>query len=139
MLDHSDWLQGLWTMPRLITPSDVDMAMDNDGKILFCELSSSQSEWVKMGKGQRLLYRNFIFNSANLAVLCKHSVPTTRKINTRKDFDSFQVMMYSSGNIYPTGFQVTPVFKKEAWEPFVKSWFSDARKCRTTCLEKIQS
>ena len=114
MLNHAAWCKGEWKMPRNITPSDIDFAIDNDGKVLFCELNSSESEWAKLGLGQRLLYRNLIFNSAHLSVLCKHSVPKTKKINTRHDVESFQVLVYSTGNKYPNGYQTTRIDRD--WE-----------------------
>lgn len=115
MLDHSAWSD----LPRKITPSDLDMAFDNDGKIIFGELSSSECEWQRLSRGQRLLYENAIKNSPHCAVLCKHAVSLAdgRPIDTRGDITSFQVMLYDYGLV------ICPVFDgNDRWQKFILRW-----------------
>lgn len=115
MLNHGGW-NGV--LPRLITPSDVDMVFDNNGKIIFIELSRVRSSWQEVTKGQRLLYENLIRGGAHCACLCKHNVPAAIQIDTRYDVDSFQIMVWDYGLVYSKTYSGT------LWEKFVSDgWF----------------
>lgn len=114
MLDHSEW-----SLPRKITPSDIDMCFDNDGRVLYCEISRHHSKWPELHIGQIKLYQAAVKSTQNLSVLCKHSVPANRQINTRSDIERFSVMV-DCGH-----FQVTPVFESGRWRAFVDGWFKD--------------
>ena len=123
MLDHSGWQN----LPRKITPSDFDMIFDNDGAILFCELSSSSSEWKKLSAGQRWAYQSAIRYRVRwfpcLAVLCRHNLnpETGRKIDTMNDVIAFQVMLHDFD------FRVSRLIKgNEHWQKFVTAWFSNS-------------
>ena len=94
MLDHSGW-----KLPRNITPSDVDMVIDNDGSIIYGELSSWCSHWAGIKEGQRRLYQNAIRDGKHCAVLCRHSVKPEerRQIDTCYDIESFEAMFWEPG------------------------------------------
>jgi hypothetical protein len=114
MLDHSGW-----KLDRGITPSDFDMAIDNDGSIMFCELSSWASRWAETKEGQRRLYRNAIRDGKHCAVLCRHPVKPEeqRQIDSCYDIESFEVMFYDFGPVY------SGVLDGNAgWQWFVKKW-----------------
>ncbi len=131
MLDHSAWLKDE-PLPRGITPSDIDMVIDDNGAMLFNELSSRHHRWHELSTGQRRLYEGLIFQTQHCAVLCKHSVPPAeeREINTRTDIDNFQVMLWQ-----PSGLFFTEVFHGNSrWQQFVASWFVNADKVRSHCF-----
>lgn len=113
MLDHSGW-DGALT--RAITPSDIDMAFDASGKIIFVELSSSCVEWRQIDTGQRLLYERAITGTLHCACLCKHAVPISQQINSRNDVMSFQIMIWNQGPIY------SPIVSGNKWAGFVERW-----------------
>jgi hypothetical protein len=116
MLDHSAWDGGL---VRRITPSDIDMAVDANGKILFCELSSSVSHWLQADTGQLVLYQNAIKGGCHCACLCRHNVGIDRKINTKNDVQSFHVMLWDYD------FVCSDIFPGSMWSGFVRYWVND--------------
>lgn len=120
MLNNSGWYG---VLPRNITPSDIDMVIDNNGDCLFCEISRHNNEWTQLGPGQLWLYKNMIDFSRSIAVLWKHSVPQDEQIDTFTMCDSFQVMYGGQGE----GFHLTKQFKGGRWVDFVKAWFNDPR------------
>jgi hypothetical protein len=136
MLDHSDW-QKDDPLPDLITPSDVDFVLDNNGSILFCELSSSAVEWRQVDRGQRWLYQSFLLDSLwhpKCSILCKHGVKPEDKrlIRTRIDVTSFQVMVFDYGD-----FRVSRVVDGNLnWQKFVKSWFQNPDGLRGNVIER---
>ncbi len=73
MLSHEGW-----GLPRGISPSDIDMAVDSAGYVLFVELwrGWGASGWLSHHlKGQRRLYLNIARASDKFAVvLARHSV-----------------------------------------------------------------
>jgi hypothetical protein len=136
MLDHSSWQHprlGDKPLPRGITASDIDMAVgagisavdisfDNRGKMIIGEISSIAREWRELKPGQRWTYESLVSGSAHCAVLCHHSVPLEegRKIDTRYDIDSFQIM------ISDHGFLTLPVMSgNNKWQRFVFAWYRD--------------
>lgn len=137
MLDHSGWQKGEIRLPRLITPSDVDMVFDNDTWLLLCEVSSEYASWRDLqarAKGQIRMYQALIGQTANCAVLCKHSVPLIpyRPIDTRNDIDKFEVMLW---DVMP-GIVFTETFcTNKRWQDFVFSWFQNPKKTRMKCLQ----
>lgn len=94
MLNNSGWDGRL---RNGITPSDIDLCFDNDGHVLFCELSRHHSAWQEIDTGQCWLYRSAISCGHGLAVLLKHSVDPEdgRQIDTLHDVETFQVMLSS--------------------------------------------
>jgi hypothetical protein len=114
MLDHSEWV----SLPRGITPSDVDFAFDNKGRMILCELSSKHSSWADVPYGQRLLYQNLVTGSPHVAALCRHNVPRERAINTRVDVSAFQLMFSFGGELF-----VSIEMPGDAWARFVTKWF----------------
>jgi hypothetical protein len=131
MLDNSSWQHpraGDVRLARNITPSDIDLCLDNNGMILACELSRSASKWQQLLPGQRILYQSLVYRSAHIAVLCHHSVAPEegRKIDTRYDIDSFQIMMADDWKI-----TIIPVINGNFyWRKFVEMWFTDPYKLR---------
>ena len=117
MLDHSTW-----QLPRCITPSDVDMGFDNNGAVLFCEMSSSCSSWAEVKRGQRLFYQNSIRERAHCAALCKHSVDITdnRRINSQLDVESFDLMLWDHGPVC-----CGVIVGNNLWQRFVQHWYID--------------
>ena len=116
MLESSSWV-----LPRNITPSDIDLVFDDgvNEVVVFCEFSSQVTNWTDVAYGQFLLYQAVIRDSANLACLCKHSVPTSSVIDTKNDVDSFQVMFCSEGWYY-----VSPEYPGRWWGDFVERVFN---------------
>lgn len=121
MLDHSSWQDDV-KMARGITPSDIDMAIDNNGQIMFCELSSQHRTWSAISEGQRRLYENCIKGALHCAVLCHHNVRPEEKrmINTRTDIAAFQVMVWDHAVIYSN-----VVASNEHWQKFVLDWTNE--------------
>ena len=109
MLDHKDW-----NLPRNIKPSDIDMFIDNNGQLLFIELSSSKTAWQQIQDAQRKAYAAIVAMGRGgcMAVLATHNVPTDRQINTVKDINSFHLMMWTEDGVeYP----IAPIHSNEAW------------------------
>lgn len=122
VLEHGGWNGAL---VRGITPSDVDFCFDNAGMIIFGELSATCREWSQLQRGQRDFYTNCIRDRLNCscAVLCHHNVrpEAGRKINTRTDIKSFQIMMWEAGPVFS---QVIEGNGK--WQAFVFDWVNTA-------------
>lgn len=118
MLNHSGWNGRL---PRGITPSDVDMLLDDDGVILFIEISSQHKDWMELEIGQRKCYQNIVRgNQEHMAALVTHSVPVSEKIDTSRDFETVQCLLWT-----PDGFMLSEVKELNAaiWKKFVVQWF----------------
>ena len=129
MLDASGWSGFL---PRRITPSDVDHVFDDWGAMLFAEFSSQHKKWSELDDGQVWMYQNLVKGSNNaIAALCKHSVPTTRQINTKNDVDSFHVMSAVNGMI-----KTSCVYDGARWPGFVLSWYDKEK--RKQLFKEIQ-
>jgi hypothetical protein len=100
MLDHSGWAS---ILPRKITPSDGDMILDNNGKILYVELSSRFCRWADLSEGQHRLYRNLLHvgPSAVAAILAHHAIPAEGvPINTVADIVEFTVMKLGEDGLF---------------------------------------
>lgn len=123
MLDSSGW-QGL---PRGITPSDIDLTFDNEGRILFTEFARHHTEWSELNKGQQILYRNIVSGSNGMfmAALAKHSVDAERAIKTSEDVESFQPMFLAGCEAFGKTVYVSKVWAGDMWKSFVRKWFED--------------
>lgn len=134
MLDHSSWQKGSEVLPRGITPGDIDASFDNKGKILFCEFSSSQTQWCDLDIGQLRLYKACVMDSPHCAVLCKHNVTLAdnRPIDTRFDVQSFQVMLWDYEFIFT---RIWPNDNQD-WQRCVMSWFEDPLATRRRFMRK---
>jgi hypothetical protein len=141
LLDNSAWLD---IVGRKITPSDIDLVVDNGGKVLFCELSRTCSEWQELERGQRWLYQSVLLDSIKCprcSILLRHNVDCDnnaatinelRKINTITDIVSFQAMIFVWGE-----FRVSRVVDgNEHWQAFVKAWFRNSDGLRGSVFEK---
>lgn len=120
MLDNSSW-NGLLT--RHITPADIDipdipLVFDNDGAIIFADLSRTFDDWQTALPGQRWLYQSVIKGSRHCAALCKHSVrPEDRRlINTLTDVESFHIMVWDNEAV------MSPLWPGSRWQEFVTTW-----------------
>lgn len=136
MLDHSSWGRGEWVLPRGITPSDIDAVFDNNGSILFVELSSEATDWSALSKGQRMAYESAIRGTSHCAVLCKHGMTVHHEvpIDTRYAISGFQPMVHDGGK-----FIVAPFVRgNEHWETFVRRWFDDAPATRESIIQKFR-
>jgi len=85
MLDNSGW-SGV--LARGITPSDIDWFVESSGCYLFAEFSRDCMELDCLSRGQQLAYSRLAQRPNGDAVaVCKHSVPTTRAIDTAADVE----------------------------------------------------
>lgn len=129
MLDHSGW-----ALPRGITPCDFDVVFDNNGRIIFCELSSSIAAWEDVSVGQRWAYQSAIRKGNHCAALCKHDVKPgdCKQINTRFDICLFQVMIYELQS-----FRVSRVIDgNNHWQAFVFGWFANPDGLRAEVISR---
>jgi hypothetical protein len=115
MAESSSWYGLLRTG---ITPCDIDLCFDNNGKMIFGELSSHTDTWNDISYGQRKVYEGAIAHQPHCAVLCKHSIKPEmdRAIDTRFDVEKFQVMLWDFE------FVLSPTYDGKYWETFVKWW-----------------
>lgn len=134
MLDHSVWGD---LLPRLITPSDVDMVIDNrHGFILLCELSRQVSDWKNIKIGQREVYEHLIKDTRHMAVLLSHKIDDG-EICTVRDIDSYQTMLHDP----QLGFVCNIVLDAQAadqWVRFVQRCFENPDAERFMQLEMIR-
>lgn len=130
MLDHSGW-NGL--LRDRITPSDIDIPgvpifLDNNGAMIFADLTTSYQSWDKTLIGQRRGYEALCQWGPHCSVLCRHSVKPGmgRKINTLRDVEQFQVMVWdfqaSRQARGPSSFVLSPVYSGKWWQAFVQHW-----------------
>lgn len=95
MLDSSGW-QGV--LARGITPSDIDWVVESSGCYLFAEFSRDTFEICGLSRGQEIAYTRLSQIAGGHAVaVCKHSVPTTRAIDTKADVEDCTVY-FASGS-----------------------------------------
>jgi hypothetical protein len=126
MHDSSGW-SGI--LPRHISPSDIDLAFDNLGYILFMEMSRNCSSWSELEKGQFSLYENLVRNcpEKHIAALCTHHVPLSRRIDTLEDIESFQLLFCRRAIRKPYPKPVIDTCISEVlcdpWKGFVLWWF----------------
>lgn len=101
-----------------ITPSDIDLCFDNNGSVIFVDLSVSYDRWDIALAGQRRMYAAIIAGGPHCAVLAKHSVTPSlgRKIDSLHDIESFQAAVWDSG------FVKSPVWSGSRWQEFVQAW-----------------
>lgn len=111
------------------------LSSDNNGKVIFVELSSEHSHWKDMAHGQRLLYENCIRGTVHCAVLCKHSVPAGRQIDTRNDVERFEPMLYVRGRIIVCRMSEYGG-NNDGWDMFVTAWFDNPLRVRNDLLAK---
>lgn len=122
MLDNSGWAA---VLPRGITPSDIDFVFDNNGSIIYGELSSSCILWEELATGQRRLYWSLIRGTRHIAVLCRHVVAQDTQIDTRSDVIGFSVMYDCDGKMATQTYRGNSV-----WQNMVKRWFVNPNKVR---------
>lgn len=115
LLNHASWT-GI--LPRNITPSDIDMILEIDGRILFIELSTSKREWAELSTGQYRLYKNLVLNGTgkHFAILAYIVPQPDEYIDTVRDVKKFQVMYYDKGTV-----SVSPVISGDKWLRAVKT------------------
>lgn len=120
MLDHSRW-SGV--LPRLITPSDIDIVFDDarNCRVCFCELSRSSSTWIGISTGQRRLYSRLVASGHGkvFAVLLKHCTPVSNDIDTYSGVESFQVMRFAA----LLGTATSDVLPGSEWPTWVSKFY----------------
>lgn len=112
MLDSSGW-SGL--LARGITPSDIDWFVESSGCYLFAEFSRDCVEIDCLSRGQQLAYTRLSRRPNGDAVaVCKHSVPTTRAIDTKSDVEACTV--------YFAGGTKSVLLCNDQWQQLVVKW-----------------
>lgn len=107
-----------WSLPRLITPSDIDLVFDNRGEMMLCELSRHHQWWSQLNKGQRVLYEE-LARKGCLCVLLNHSVPPTRQIDTRNNINTFAFCLMDGRDLV-----ASPPQPGHQWPGLIESkWF----------------
>jgi hypothetical protein len=137
MLDHSAWQTIEPRLPRRITASDMDALfihptsfnLDNNGSIIYGELTRGEPNWQVVRKGQRKLYEAAITSGLHCAALCQHGVDKERQICTRTDIIAFQIMLYDFEPIF-----CRPFIGNKNWQRFILRWFTNARELRRWLL-----
>lgn len=106
-------------------PSDIDLYFDNNGMIIFVDLSSSYDRWdsPRTLTGQLRGYLSAIRCGPHCAALCKHSVTPemNRKIDTLRDIETFQIMIWDFELVY------SPIYDGAYWQNFVIAWMNDPK------------
>ena len=134
MLDNSSWLKGDRVLRDNITPCDFDWVLDNNGAVLYAALESSIDQWRSMSIGQMRAYQAAIKKGVHCAVICRHNVKPDerRKIDTRTDIVSFQVMVFELAS-----FRISRVVDgNEHWQNFVFAWFRNPDGLRGEVIER---
>lgn len=112
MLDSSGW-NGL--LARGITPSDIDWFVESSGCYLFAEFSRDCVQIDCLSRGQQLAYTRLSRRPNGDAVaVCKHSVPTTRVIDTKVDVEACTVY-FASGT-------KSVLLCNDQWQQLVTKW-----------------
>lgn len=116
MFDNSTWGCHL---PRKITPSDIDLVIDNNGRFLFCEYKCDISRFSDLSIGQHIMYQNLVKNGDgnHFAACVRHVKPEQGvQINTVTHVLTFQLMMkLEDGRLV-----VSPVYQGSQWIRAVK-------------------
>ncbi len=130
MLNNEAWIGRL---DRGSKPSDIDLIFDNDGCVLFCELSSNRVMWPGLDYGQAWLYKSAIKKGVHCAVLCRHDVDPKLEveIDTLNDICCFQVMAYEYSRYW-----LSRIVEGEYWGKFVDAWYRNSDGLRGEVLEK---
>lgn len=129
MLDSSGWFG---VLPRGITPCDIDHVFDNNGHMIFLEITSQWRTWEEFKEhcfGQWSVYKSLVIfgQSRHVSVLWFHAIPINVQINTFRDCESFSVMWMQCHDDRKR-MTVSPAVGGDKWPGFVKLWFSDRAK-----------
>lgn len=116
MLNHTAWAE---LLPRRITPSDGDMILANNNRILFIELSSQTDDFGQLSTGQRLLAEAFVQNGngRQAAAVAKFVTPPYQQIDTVKDVASFSFLVLNKGKLKRLG-----PYQGKHWAKACKHW-----------------
>ena len=124
MVLTDSWQDGECRLARKIRGSDVDVyfhTRSDGGAFLDCEFKRDVSTWRELLEKNRAQVEAFagrVKLGHTLAALCKHSVPTTRDIDSRHDVDSYNLMCFDSVRV-----QVSKkVLDGATWFDFVDSF-----------------
>lgn len=112
MLDSSGW-NGV--LARGITPSDIDWFVESSGMYLFAEFSRECVSMDCLSRGQELAYTRLARRAnGDLVAICKHSVPTDRRIDTMLDVEACGVH-FAAGT-------KSVLLCNDQWQQLVKKW-----------------
>jgi hypothetical protein len=109
MLDH-----GNWKLARGITPSDVDFVVESGGCFLFAEFSRGCGSFDCLSKGQRMMYARLASRRSDIVVVCQHSVPSDRAIDTLADVEA--------ATVYFDGGEGSVLVDNSQWQLIVEHW-----------------
>jgi hypothetical protein len=109
MLDH-----GNWKLARGITPSDVDFVVESGGCFLFAEFSRGCGSFDCLSKGQRMMYARLASRRSDIVVVCQHSVPSDRAIDTLADVEA--------ATVYFDGGECSVLIDNSHWQVIVEHW-----------------
>lgn len=121
-LDHSGWLA---LLPRNITPSDIDAAVDDAGRILLIEMSCVTCDWNDIPDGQHNLYRSLVRAGRGLitAVIAQHRTTTGRDIDTVDNVIGFTVMYHQPGDLLAINdIRYNTYLGNDNWRKFIQEW-----------------
>lgn len=124
MLHHS-WQHGIDKLPRNITPMDIDVVFDDKafGRSLLCELKRGDSPlWRDIETGPRLTYAGLVSRGGGriFAAILGHNVPLNRKIDSRLDIISVQLMWFTPLLGWATG----RVYDGDEWRKIVHAFYA---------------
>lgn len=110
MLDHSSW-----NLARGITPSDIDFFVESSGCFLWAEFSRESVDIHSLSRGQELAYTRLARRpNADAVAVCRHSVPTSRQIDTVRDVEECTV--------YFAGGSKSVLLCNDQWQQLVTKW-----------------
>lgn len=124
MLDHSGW-----SLARGITPSDIDFFVESSGCFLWAEFSRDCFDLECLSRGQQLAYTRLARRpNADAVAVCRHSVPTSRQINTARDVETCTVY-FASGT-------KSVLLCNDQWQQLVPKWAANPAEA-TQWLESL--
>ena len=115
MLDSSGW-QGV--LARGITPSDFDWFVESSGRYLVAEFTRGSPDIDGLSRGQAMAMRRFANRpTGDAVVVCRHSVPSTRAIDTKCDVEECTVYFAMGSK--------SVLMCNEQWQELVIRWASN--------------
>jgi hypothetical protein len=106
-------------LPRGIMPTDIDWAVDDNGRFIFAEYKSNACTWSKVPVAQRLFFTRLVALGKGqiVAAVVQHHPAEG------DDIDSVVVEAFSLLRQTPMGVQPSKVYDGRLWAPYVTRWF----------------